>query len=1666
MKLKIFYLFVFIMTISASQYLKGQTTPSGYWAIYPRVQLSNTNNQTSKDGTTSPNDLIRITMGATTLMSQTMGKSYNHSSKSRNSQYFTPWFTANPRYFGITNKHGSFSVYSTYRINNNATHNIGISLGNIKATKYIYYDYNYRQNVEPGIYGTYFRGWDGYIHMFVYPSDIKIAYTSGSNQILPESQKIKIEAPSGYDNSVYYWQYSKDDGNTWNSFSSGFQNNRILQISAMDLFSTKAQLMAFLDDNTKSGNIQIRLRYDSYKDTYLYTTYDYSSYLTLSVYISAPGITEYERLPVKCYNGNDGQIKLKLDRALLSNEELEVFVNSTSYAKTTTLPPDNTFLIEGLTAKKHEIQVSSILKGNSPTYSDGANHSKSIFVYGPSTQLDYSVIMKKDISCFDGNDGFIKIGASGGNTGYKLHWKKKDETSFATRNFISTYEILLENLTAGIYEFYVTDANDCDLRDINGDIKKIEVSLAQPTKALDFNIKGTPMQPSGHGLSNGAITIEGDGGTPDVGGNYTVVWKNKTTGLVLTDVANSIVAGKFQSMLFNLSKGVYVAEITDDKGCTQQVEYTLDEPEALVANIENTLRVLCNGDKNAELVAHVLGGVLPTGQIYSYQWYIKDGVSYQPMATYTDSIAPNLGKGDYRIEIKDHSRIPNAITRDFSITEPQQLSTVLVKQDVTCFEKGDGFIEIQVAGGVGGYTLYYKKKNDASYQSMTVNVGNDTFLLDNLANDEYLLYITDTNNCIAPILGNDLASVVITQPAKALEIATATIVPVSGFNRSDGNISVKIDGGSPNSALPYYIVSWKDENGISVSSTEKLDTDGNFISEIDGLTEGIYSIEIKDSNYTGVVNSCYVAATFTVTQPEPLVVSLENANGVYCYGENTGRLVAHAQGGVPRLLSSLPYNYKWYEVVGGSETFIANQTDSIIDGLSVGFYKVKIEDYSNPVNTIESPVFEIEQPPLLITTLSTRNVSCFDGDDGYIHIAVQGGVGGYRLFCKQIGVDRAEAEYPIEADNKTFKLNRLIAGKYEIHINDTNGCYAQIQGQDITTIEIIQPNKALEIVKMEKIEPSGFGRSDGSITLYINGGTPNPNNTYNLTWKNKQGQVILVTTQGNFIGGQFVSTLSNQPDGEYTVEVRDGNYNIAYPDANTCCFVIATYKLTEPKKLIAGIEETHYVSCNGRSDGELIAHVTGGIVNSVSTQLPYKYQWYKEDNGSFVALVNERDSVLTNRETGNYKVEIEDYSRIVNQISISYLLVQPDVLTATSTQKHITCGQTTEVKAFPVGGTAPYSYEWNTGETTQALQDRHPGKYFVFITDSRGCETTAISHITTPGNLEVSGTYRDPVCYQAQDGSITLSVAGGTAPYTYEWSNGATTKDLNNVGAGFYSVVVTDKDGCSYSESFILEDPEQLTVNIGEDRTLCNGQELTLTPEVKDPNTKFNWTSTNGFKSSNPSVTIKDAGEYVLTIADTKGCTASDKMTLNVNYTDISSEIVVASQVYVNDTIAIVNISNPEPDRVEWLFNKEDSIKVVQEEQHFARIIFPETGQYSIGIRSYVGDCYQDIIKTITVIEPDDILNDRFKESLIDDFYIAPNPNDGKFQAIIKLNGESAIRLRVINFFNGTTISDRSFNGQSEYEIDYSLNNIGSGNLYLILLETSAGQMVFKMLGK
>ncbi len=122
-------------------------------------------------------------------------------------------------------------------------------------------------------------------------------------------------------------------------------------------------------------------------------------------------------------------------------------------------------------------------------------------------------------------------------------------------------------------------------------------------------------------------------------------------------------------------------------------------------------------------------------------------------------------------------------------------------------------------------------------------------------------------------------------------------------------------------------------------------------------------------------------------------------------------------------------------------------------------------------------------------------------------------------------------------------------------------------------------------------------------------------------------------------------------------------------------------------------------------------------------------------------------------------------------------------------------------------GTPPYSYLWSTGATTQSITGLPAGTYTVTVTDENGngCEVNGSVTISQPALLSLSATAIPESLPGAGDGSIDLTVSGGTTPYSYLWSNGETTQDIQNLTAGTYTVTVTDENSCTASLSVTVE---------------------------------------------------------------------------------------------------------------------------------------------------------------------------------------------------------------------------------------------------------------------
>ncbi|MCB0396547.1 MAG: gliding motility-associated C-terminal domain-containing protein [Flavobacteriales bacterium] len=200
--------------------------------------------------------------------------------------------------------------------------------------------------------------------------------------------------------------------------------------------------------------------------------------------------------------------------------------------------------------------------------------------------------------------------------------------------------------------------------------------------------------------------------------------------------------------------------------------------------------------------------------------------------------------------------------------------------------------------------------------------------------------------------------------------------------------------------------------------------------------------------------------------------------------------------------------------------------------------------------------------------------------------------------------------------------------------------------------------------------------------------------------------------------------------------------------------------------------------------------------------------------------------------------------------------------------KNVNDGSITSVT---LGGTAPFTYTWSSGHTQANITGLSPGTYSVTVTDSEGCTGTNSTTISEPTFLIatiVSST--DATC---TGGSATVSVTGGTPPYTYDWSpTGGTQPTASNLPPGNYLVIVTDSNGCQALANVTIGQVSALTGTISGTNVTCNGSNngtAVITPSGGILPYQYLWS--NGATQSN--VGGLAPGTFNVTVTDSAGCT-------------------------------------------------------------------------------------------------------------------------------------------------------------------------------------------------
>jgi hypothetical protein len=692
---------------------------------------------------------------------------------------------------------------------------------------------------------------------------------------------------------------------------------------------------------------------------------------------------------------------------------------------------------------------------------------------------------------------------------------------------------------------------------------------------------------------------------------------------------------------------------------------------------------------------------------------------------------------------------------------------------------------------------------------------------------------------------------------------------------------------------------------------------------------------------------------------------------------------------------------------------------------------------------------EIISPPNIAAQYKKFDVNCYSGHDGRIAVDASGGTGPYRIEYSEKWMPQNEMITPFFTDRDT--VNDLKPGAYTLRISDSNRCYSMNEaGEVITAEQIIAEQSAGGVILTiaETVPPLGFGLTDGTISVQADRGTPG----YGFIWK-KNGEDFDAHTESP----PFSAAVGTVGDGLYHIRVQDGRYAAAMkrnPDESNIrgCYDTLSVRIVEPPKLEVKLATLDSILCHGDANGSIVARAWGGVPYD-DEDAPYRYEW-----SELRPYQDDRDTILKELPAGAYTVTVMDGNGITG--SFTYMLPQPDVLQAGATGNTILCDGDADgrMEATARGGTTPYRYEWASAYAqvdgnTSVMENLTGGKYSVKVTDYHNCITAAFGAVSVPDGMQTPDTVTvPPACHDADGGSIALQVTGGAGGYRYLWNTGATAPNLSGIPAGRYSVRVTDANNCFIERHFSLANPEPLLVNIGPDRTLCREQSVVLSAAIPDPGASYGWYNRYGLFSEEPEVEVLTSGEYRVAVADGKGCTGEDTVTVTVSDVEITADFVAAEKAACTVPACFVNISDPAPDRVEWLIPDDPEVTVIRQDDEQVEVRFNREGVYRVGLRSQVGDCEKTAYRDITVVGKYDLGEyEPQQEAFLKQFKLWPNPNSGQFTVLAELSETAGIELRLVNTA-GTVIETRSLKGQDRYEEVFSTAGKLNPGLYILQL--------------
>ncbi|MBI1224968.1 MAG: T9SS type A sorting domain-containing protein [Bacteroidetes bacterium] len=803
----------------------------------------------------------------------------------------------------------------------------------------------------------------------------------------------------------------------------------------------------------------------------------------------------------------------------------------------------------------------------------------------------------------------------------------------------------------------------------------------------------------------------------------------------------------------NLSAGTYSVVVTDGENCEATKTVTITQPNPLQVNASTTAQS-APGVNNGTATANPQGG---TGN-YTFQW--SNGENSQ---TITD-----LSPGNYTVVVTDENGCQKMQTVTVNVFGCA-VSATINAQDATCNGSDNGSASINLTNAAAPTTFLWS--NGAQTQTAT-----------DLAPGNYSVTASDGNGCEV------VADVEISEPNPLTPNATTT--GLTAINVNDGTATASPTGGT----APFSF-EW---------------STGETSASITGLSSANYTVSIEDANGCTAVQTVPVAP-FTCSLGANL-----SANDISCFGQHDGQATVSILGNLT------PFTYVWENAAG--ENIGATAT---IEGLSAGTYTISVADAVNCAAMLEVTI--LEPAALELSLIEVAGTDC-GATNGQATVSATGGiaVSGYN-FVWSNGMTNAA-------------ISNLEAGTYTVSATDDNGCEANLEVE--VKINDVEPPVAL--AQNLTISLDADGKAEVDASQVDNGSTDNCT-IASMTIDQTSFDCSQLGT--NQIVLTVVDEAGNSNTATANVQVVD---NVA-PTINVQDFTVyldenGTASIT-PQMLDEGstdncsiaaqsIDITNFTCANlgqnavvltiedesgNMASGTAIVTVLDNIAPTITCPNDMLLA-FCDPVGVFNLDVSDNcaqnlvPTLLTGLPSGEtfpigttvQTFEVNDGHG--NHASCSFNIVVPAAMQVDLTSNNIACfGETSGSATVSVsGGSQTYNYAWSNGTTTSTVENLEAGPISVTVTDAAGCTIVETAEITQPTEITAVMVQTIPETVGQENGAIDMTVAGGTAPLSFEWRDAwgnvvGNQEDLVNVAAGIYYLIVTDANGCTLHKPFAVQ---------------------------------------------------------------------------------------------------------------------------------------------------------------------------------------------------------------------------------------------------------------------